>query len=89
MSNPYSQGDLTRAEELAYKRGFDAGIAHQKKADPPPKAREMKKQRDDLLAALKALMDHTTDQTYCLSETCGRCQECDARAAIARAEGRP
>lgn len=34
-------------EELAerkYKEGFDAGVAYQKKADPPPKARDLGKQ---------------------------------------------
>lgn len=30
-----------RDAELEYKRGFDAGVAHQKKASPPPKAKEL------------------------------------------------
>lgn len=35
---------INRAIEQSFKEGFDAGIAHQKKAAPPPKARELAKQ---------------------------------------------
>lgn len=35
---------IDRALEKAYKLGFDAGVEHQKKAAPPPKARELAKQ---------------------------------------------
>ena len=37
---------IERAIEQAYKLGFDAGIEHQRKASPPPKARELAKQLD-------------------------------------------
>jgi len=49
---------VSRELELEYKRGFDAGVKHQREAAPPPKAREMKKQLEaklvetELLAAL-------------------------------------
>lgn len=43
MSDAFSE-TVTRALENAYKVGFDAGIEHQKKAAPPPKARELAKQ---------------------------------------------
>lgn len=39
---------LTRAEEIAFGHGFDAGIAHQKKAAPSPKAKQY---RDEAIAA--------------------------------------
>ena len=35
---------IDRALEKAFKAGFDAGVEHQKKAAPPPKARELAKQ---------------------------------------------
>jgi len=40
-----------------------------------------------MLEALKGLMNPPLDHTYCFSESCGECQECAARAAIAKAEG--
>jgi len=42
--------------------------------------------RARLHGALAMLMDTTIDQTYCLSATCGRCQECDARSALASSD---
>lgn len=44
MRLPKTASELERELELAFKRGFDAGIEHQKKAAPPPKARELAKQ---------------------------------------------
>lgn len=42
----------------------------------------------ELLEALKGLMNPPLDHTYCFSESCGECQECAARAAIAKADGK-
>ena len=41
---------IERAIEQAYKLGFDAGIEHQRKASPPPKARELAKQLEAVTA---------------------------------------
>lgn len=39
---------MSRAEERAFKRGFDAGLEHQKKAAPAPKAKQY---RDEAVVA--------------------------------------
>lgn len=40
----------------------------------------------DLLAALESIMSDK-EHSYCFSQECGKCQECAARAAIAKARG--
>lgn len=42
------------ADEAIYKRGFDAGVEYQKKADPPPMAKALKKELDLLRSAARA-----------------------------------
>lgn len=44
MSDAWVDQPTERLREAAYKAGFDTGVAYQKKADPPPKARELGKQ---------------------------------------------
>lgn len=41
---PLTDASMSRAEERAFQRGFDAGIEYQKKAEPPLKAREYRAQ---------------------------------------------
>lgn len=48
---------ITRGLEQAYKCGFDAGIEHQRKAAPPPKARELAKQLDAARDAAAEALD--------------------------------
>lgn len=43
--------------EKKFKEGFDAGMAYQKKANPPPKARDLAKQLDEGRAACRALLE--------------------------------
>lgn len=47
-----------------------------------PLYRDLEAQLATIHGALSPLMDSSKDQTYCLSETCGQCQECAARTAI-------
>lgn len=48
--------EITRLREEAHKRGFDSGIEYQKKADPPPMAKALKKELDQLRAAARAFI---------------------------------
>lgn len=49
-----TQEELTRLREEAHKRGFDSGIEYQKKADPPPMAKALKKELEQLRSAARA-----------------------------------
>lgn len=51
-----TQDELARFREEAHKRGFDAGIEYQKKADPPPMAKALKKELEQLRAAARAFI---------------------------------
>lgn len=50
---------MTPAEEQIYRAGFDAGRAHQKKAEPPPKAKQYRDECDDLIEALQEVNDQS------------------------------
>lgn len=41
LASHSDRGIYERAAELLMKRGFDAGVEHQKTASPPPKARQL------------------------------------------------
>lgn len=43
--------------ERKFKEGFDAGMVYQRKANPPPKARDLAKRLDEGRAACRALLD--------------------------------
>lgn len=62
--------------------GYVAEIVHGNEADA-----RLIAAAPELLEALKGLMNPPLDHTYCFSGSCGECQECAARAAIAKAEG--
>ncbi len=54
------EGAIKRGVEEAFKRGFDAGVAHQKKADPPPKAKQLRDLLNEAVGALQDLHHHAT-----------------------------
>lgn len=47
---------MTRGEEQAFKRGYDKGRADQKKADPPPKAKQYRDELDALALEVRELL---------------------------------
>jgi len=51
---------VRRGIEEAYKRGFDAGVQHQREAAPPLRARELKKQLDAVQAERDRLLELIT-----------------------------
>ncbi len=51
----------TRAAELAFKRGFDAGVAFEKNDAPTPKA--LRRQRDELADALRVYLQAGDKET--------------------------
>lgn len=71
-------------EEAAFKRGFDAGVAHQKKAGPSPRAKQY---RDALKTVLLALKDLDADVSGKFGTNACVDALIAARAAITIAEG--
>ncbi|MFZ5440487.1 MAG: hypothetical protein ACOZQL_10790 [Myxococcota bacterium] len=72
---------MSREEELAYKRGFDAGSEHQKKSDPPPKARDLQKQLEKVRDELAVVHEEYRRLTAALEEMRLRAEGAEARIA--------
>lgn len=70
-------------EELAerkYKEGFDAGIAYQKRADPPPKAHALKRQLVELAKSAQQLIANI--DSLCTCDEDGEHPRCDLHASV-------
>lgn len=61
---------MNRAEEEAYKRGFDAGVKHQREAALPLKARALKRRLDVVMTHAHRLFDalHHAEKSHIAME---------------------